>query len=68
MLNRVGIPWICYRGRLGPSAPKLEKESENEFPSAPGPKKSKTESKKSHIRLTFQLLQFFFDSVFDFLG
>ena len=28
----VGIPWTCYRGHLGLSGPKLQIESENEFP------------------------------------
>ena len=48
------------QGSLGPSGPELEKESENEFRglSAPGPKKSKTESKKSQDRFFFN----YFDS------
>ena len=48
---RVGIPWPCYRGpTLGPPGPKLEKESRkvsSRTLSAPGPKQSQTESKKS---------------------
>ena len=55
LLLTVGIAWTCYRGYLGPSCPKLEKESENEFP---GTEKSKTESKKSPNRLFFN----YFDS------
>ena len=35
---KFGIPWPCYRGHLGPLGPKLEKESENEFPGPRGPR------------------------------
>ena len=44
-----------YKGHLGPLGPKLEKDSENEFPGplGLGPKKAKTESKKSQNRLFF---------------
>ena len=36
--------------------------------SAPGPKKSETESKESQNRLFFNYFDSFFDSVLDFLG
>ena len=35
------IPWPCYRGHLGPPGPKLEKESENDFPGPLGPRAQK---------------------------
>ena len=54
-----GIPWPCYRGHLGPSGPKLEIESENVFPGREGPKKSKTESKKSQIDCFSTILTLF---------
>ena len=42
--GRIGIPWPCYRGHLGPSGPKLEKESENKFPGPLGAGAQKVES------------------------
>ena len=42
--HKVGIPWPCYRGHLGPSGPKSEKESENEFPGPFGPGAQKAEN------------------------
>ena len=73
-LSRVGIPWICYRGRLGPSGPKLEKESENEFldPLRPRAQKGRKQSRK-RVKIVekqsiYTLLRLGFDSVFDFLG
>ena len=59
--SRLGNAWPCYRGHLGPSGPKLQVDSEfeNGFPGpfwAPGPKKSKTESKKSQNRLFSTIL------------
>ena len=46
---------LPYRGCLGPPGPKLEKESENEFPGplGPGAQKVEKESKKSRNRLFF---------------
>ena len=65
------IPWTCYRGNLGPSGPKLERESENMSSrrlSAAGPKKSKNGVDKESKSTVFQLFLLFFDSVFDFLS
>ena len=44
-----GNPWTRYSGHLGPSGPKSEKESVNEFPGPVGPEPK--ESKKSQNRL-----------------
>ena len=58
---------------MGPSGPKSETElktSSRGLP-APGPKKLKTESKKSRkmeISTLFQLFRLFFDSILNFLG
>ena len=53
--------FACYRGHLGPSGPKLENGSENEFlgPLGPGIQKVETESKKSQNRRFFN----YFNSV-----
>ena len=62
-------PFHPPRGVLGPFGPKVGNGVENGLP-APGPKKSKTESKKSQkveISTLFQLFWLFFDSFFNFL-
>ena len=66
----IGIAWPCYRGHLGPPGPKLEKESENEFPGplGSGAQKVETGVEKESKSIVFQLFWHFFDSVFDFLG
>ena len=52
---KLGIPWTCYRCHLGPSGPKLQTESENEFlgPLGPGAQKSKTEPKNRNMPVDF---------------
>ena len=68
--RKVGIPWTCYIGHLGPSRPKLEKESETALPDHPAPEAQKVRNgvDKDPRSTVFQLFWFFFNSVFDFLG
>ena len=48
--SRVAKTFARYRGHLGPPGPKLEKESENEFPGPLGPEAQKVE-KRSRKRV-----------------
>ena len=59
-----------YRGHLGPPGPKLENESENEFPGPLGPGAQNVENRveKESKSTVFQLFCLFSDSVCDFWG
>ena len=57
MGSSIAKTFACYRGHLGPSGPKLEKESENEFPGPLGPGAQKVENgvEKESKSTLFQL-------------